>query len=266
MPSVKLVLDQDRVRALGLDPQTVSQSLQALVTGYPVTTVRDRTEKVGVVARAIASQRGELGSIEDLTILARNGVPVPVSQVARIERGFEDAILWRRARDLTITVRADIRDGVQAPDVSTRIWADLADLRAQAAGRLPPGDGRLDRGVRQSQYRPVRDLPSDARGDAAHPDGPAAELLAACAHALDRAAGSHRRDASPLGLRQAVRVRDAARTDRARRHDHPQHRHPGRSDRARRRRRQYAPRRRSSRPRCAVRGRSCSPRSPPSWP
>ncbi len=135
MPSVKLVLDQDRVRALGLDPQTVSQSLQALVTGYPVTTVRDRTEKVGVVARAIASQRGELGSIEDLTIMAPNGVPVPVSQVARIERGFEDAILWRRARDLTMIVRGDLRDGVQAPDVSKRIWADLADLRA----KLPVG-------------------------------------------------------------------------------------------------------------------------------
>lgn len=135
MPSVKLVLDQDRVRALGLEPQTVSQSLQALVTGYPVTTVRDRTEKVGVVARAIASQRGDLGSIGDLTILARNGVPVPVSQVARIEQGHEDAIFWRRARDLTITVRADIRDGVQAPDVSRRLWADLADLRA----KLPVG-------------------------------------------------------------------------------------------------------------------------------
>jgi multidrug efflux pump len=135
MPSVKLVLDQDRVRALGLEPQTVSQSLQALVTGYPVTTVRDRTEKVGVVARAIASQRGELGSIGDLTIMARNGVPVPVSQVARIERGFEDAISWRRNRDLTMTVRGDIRDGVQAPDVSKRIWADLAGLRA----KLPVG-------------------------------------------------------------------------------------------------------------------------------
>jgi len=135
MPSVRLVLDQDRLRALGLDPQTVSQSLQALITGYPVTTVRDRTEKVAVVARAISSQRGDLGSIGDLTILARNGVPVPVSQVARIEEGYEDAIFWRRSRDLTMTVRADIRDGVQAPDVSRAVGADLAQLR----NKLPAG-------------------------------------------------------------------------------------------------------------------------------
>jgi multidrug efflux pump subunit AcrB len=135
MPSVKLVLDQDRLRALGLDPQTVSQSLQALVTGYTVTTVRDRTEKVAVVARAIASQRNELGSIGDLTILARNGVPVPLAQVAHIEQGHEDAILWRRNRDLAITVRADVRDGVQPPDVSNRIWPKLEHLRST----LPAG-------------------------------------------------------------------------------------------------------------------------------
>ena len=232
MPSVKLVLDQDRVRALGLDPQTVSQSLQALVTGYTVTTVRDRTEKVGVVARAIASQRGELGSIEDLTIMARNGVPVPVSQVARIERGFEDAILWRRARDLTMIVRADIRDGVQAPDVSKRLWADLAELRA----KLPVGY-RLELGgsieeSSESQHRPVRDRPGDDRGDAAHPDASAAELLAACAHAVDRAARPHRHDGGAAGVRDAVRVRDAAWAIGPRRHDHPQHRHPGGSDRA----------------------------------
>jgi multidrug efflux pump subunit AcrB len=135
MPSVKLVLDQDRTRALGLDPQTVSASLQAIVTGYPVTTVRDRTEKVVVAARAIESQRNGLGSIGDLTVLARNGVPVPVSQVAHLDQGHEDAISWRRNRDLTMIVRGDIRDGVQPADVSRRIWADLEHLRSS----LPAG-------------------------------------------------------------------------------------------------------------------------------
>jgi multidrug efflux pump subunit AcrB len=135
MPSVRLVLDQDRARALGLDPQAVAQTLQTLVTGYTVTTIRDRTEKVVVVARAIAPQRGDLGAIGDLTVVARNGVPVPLSQVARIEQGHEEAIFWRRSRDMAITVRTDIRDGVQAPDVSTAIWSALADLR----GKLPAG-------------------------------------------------------------------------------------------------------------------------------
>jgi multidrug efflux pump subunit AcrB len=135
MPSIRLVVDQDRARALGLDPQTVSQTLQTLVTGYTVTTVRDRTEKVAVVARAVASQRGDIGAIGDLTVLSRNGVPVPLSQVALIEHGFEEAIQWRRNRDMAITVRTDVRDGVQAPDVSAAVWRSLGGLRQQ----LPAG-------------------------------------------------------------------------------------------------------------------------------
>jgi multidrug efflux pump subunit AcrB len=135
MPSVRLVLDQDRARALGLDPQTVAQTLQTLVSGATVTTIRDGTEKVAVVARAIASQRGDLGALGDLTIVSRNGVPVPLSQVARIEQSHEEAIFWRRNRDMAITVRTDIRDGVQAPDVSNAIWTMTSALR----GRLPAG-------------------------------------------------------------------------------------------------------------------------------
>jgi multidrug efflux pump subunit AcrB len=130
MPSVRLAIDQDRARALGLDPQTVAQTLQMLVSGVTVTTVRQGTEKIAVVARAVAPQRADLGALGDLTVMARNGVPVPLSQVARVEEGHEEAIFWRRNRDMAITVRTDIRDGVQAPDVSNAIWPALADLRA----------------------------------------------------------------------------------------------------------------------------------------
>jgi multidrug efflux pump subunit AcrB len=77
-PSVKLEIDQDRARALQLTPQDIADSLQMLVSGVPVTTVRDGTEKVSVVARAPANERGELGRIEDMTLLARNGVAVPL--------------------------------------------------------------------------------------------------------------------------------------------------------------------------------------------
>jgi multidrug efflux pump len=53
-PYLKLVVDQDRARALGLTPQDVSQALSMLISGAQVTTVRDGIEKVGVVARAVA--------------------------------------------------------------------------------------------------------------------------------------------------------------------------------------------------------------------
>ncbi|MGP0061436.1 MAG: efflux RND transporter permease subunit, partial [Beijerinckiaceae bacterium] len=134
-PSVRLVLDQDRARALGLTPQDIANSLQMLVSGVTVTTVRDGIEKVDVVARAIPTERADLGHIGDLTIVSRSGQPVPVAQVANVVYEHEEPILWRRSRDMTITVRSDVIDGVQAPDVTNRIWPKLADIRS----RLEPG-------------------------------------------------------------------------------------------------------------------------------
>ncbi|MDE2362188.1 MAG: efflux RND transporter permease subunit [Hyphomicrobiales bacterium] len=132
-PSVRLELDQDRARAMGLTPQDLANSLQMLVSGATVTTVREGTEKVDVVARATKSERADLGHIGDLSVTTRSGASAPVSQVARIVYEHEDAILWRRSRDTIITVRADVADGVQPPDVSNRIWTQLADIRAQLA-------------------------------------------------------------------------------------------------------------------------------------
>ena len=128
-PYLKLVVDQDRARALGLTPQELSQSLAMLINGAAVTTVRDGIEKVGVVARAIPSERLDLGRVGDLTITSRNGVAVPLSQIANIEYAHEEPILWRRSRDMAITVRGDVIDGVQPPDVTAQIASQLQTIR-----------------------------------------------------------------------------------------------------------------------------------------
>ena len=133
-PALRLELDQDRIRALGLTPQDIANALQILVSGYPVTTVRDGSEKIAVVARAVESERLGLSTIGDLTIPTRSG-PIPLAQVARIVFDHEEPILWRENRDMQLTVRADIIDGVQAPDVTTEVWPKLADIRAS----LPAG-------------------------------------------------------------------------------------------------------------------------------
>ncbi len=134
-PYLKLVVDQERARALGLTPQDVSQSLAFLLSGVPVTTVRDGVEQVGVVARALPSERLDLGHIGDLTVYSRNGIAVPLSQIAKVEYSHEESILWRRNRDMAITVRSDVVDGAQAPDVSNAVWPKLKDIR----DKLEPG-------------------------------------------------------------------------------------------------------------------------------
>jgi multidrug efflux pump len=140
-PYLKLVVDQDRARALGLTPQDVSQALSMLISGAPVTTIRDGIEKVGVVARAVPSERLDLGGVGDLTVTSRNGVAVPLQQIAKIEYAHEEPIIWRRNRDMAITVRSDVVDGVQAPDVTNQIWPKLQQIRDSLppAYRIEPG-------------------------------------------------------------------------------------------------------------------------------
>ena len=128
-PYLKLTVDQDRVRAFGLTPQDISQSLGLLISGAPVTTVRSGIEKIEVIARAVPGERVDLAHIGDLSVYSRDGVIVPLAQIARIDYAHEEPILRRINRDTVITVRADVVDGVQPPDVTHAIWPRLQSLR-----------------------------------------------------------------------------------------------------------------------------------------
>jgi multidrug efflux pump len=127
--SIRLEVDQDRARALGLTPQDVAQTLQTLLSGHTVTQYREGIEHIDVVARAVPSERLELDRLPALTIVSRNGVAVPLSQIARLNYEYEEPILWRRNRDIVLTARGDIVDRVQAPDVSKEVEAKLRDIK-----------------------------------------------------------------------------------------------------------------------------------------
>jgi len=128
--SIRLEVDQDRARAMGLTPQDVAQTLQTLLTGYTVTQYREGIEHIDVVARAVPAERLQLDQLPSLTIATRNGIAVPLSQIARLHYEFEEPILWRRNRDTVLTVRADIIDNVQAPDVTNEILPKLQKIKA----------------------------------------------------------------------------------------------------------------------------------------
>jgi multidrug efflux pump len=127
--AVRLEVDQDRARALGLTPQDVAQTLQTLLSGFTVTQHREGIETVDVVARAVAPERLDLARLPDLTISTRNGIAVSLSQIARLNYEYEEPILWRRNRDLVLTVRGDVVDGVQAPDVSNEVLPRLKSIQ-----------------------------------------------------------------------------------------------------------------------------------------
>lgn len=134
-PALHFVLDQDRLRALGLTSGDVAEQLQFLLTGTTVSQVREDIRTVDVVARSAGSDRLDPARIGDYTLTGAQGQRVPVSQLGRLEVRMEDPILQRRDRLPTITVRGDIADGLQPPDVSTAMLEKLQPLIKQ----LPNG-------------------------------------------------------------------------------------------------------------------------------
>jgi multidrug efflux pump subunit AcrB len=133
--TVQVRLDQDRIRSLGLNTADVSNTLQTLLSGVKVTEYRDGTELIDVIVRAPASERGDPSALADLTVLLPSGGAVPLRQLADVSYGFEEPILWRRNRDMELTVRADIVPGVQAPTVT----AEIQPLLQPIIDALPTG-------------------------------------------------------------------------------------------------------------------------------
>ncbi len=126
--SIHVTLDQDRIRALGLNADDVANTLQLLLSGVTVTQLRDGTDLIDVVVRAPAEERSDPASLADMTMLLPSGQAVPLRQVADITYGAEEPILWRRNRDMVLTVRADIVPGIQAPTVTAQILPELQGI------------------------------------------------------------------------------------------------------------------------------------------
>ncbi|MCK7430434.1 efflux RND transporter permease subunit [Enterobacter chengduensis] len=128
VPVLHFTLDQNRLQATGLTSSAVAQQLQFLLSGVTVTSVREDIRSVDVVARAAGEIRLDPAKIEGFTLVGSAGQRVPLSQIGKIEVGMEDPILRRRDRTPTITVRGDIADNLQPPDVSVAIMKQLQPI------------------------------------------------------------------------------------------------------------------------------------------
>src|SRR5262249_22117600 len=105
------------------------------LSGLTVSQYREGIESIDVVARAVPEERLNLDTLPDLNLITPSGRAVPLAQVADPKPGFEEPILWRRNRETTVTVRSDVRDGVQPPDVTAKLLPAIEPIRQ----RLPAG-------------------------------------------------------------------------------------------------------------------------------
>ncbi|NAS96206.1 MFS transporter [Pseudomonas syringae pv. actinidifoliorum] len=127
-PTLHFTLQQDRMQAIGLSSSQVAQQLQFLLTGLPVTAVREDIRTVQVVARSAGDTRLDPAKIMDFTLTGVDGQRVPLSQIGTVDVRMEEPVMRRRDRTPTITVRGDIADGLQPPDVSTAITRQLQPI------------------------------------------------------------------------------------------------------------------------------------------
>jgi multidrug efflux pump len=133
--AIRIAIDQDKARLLGLSSQDLAGYLNNSVSGLTVTYVRDGDKQVEVLLRGAAAERARLSYLKDLSVPSRNGKAVPITQVADVKYELEEGIVWRRNRLPTITVRADVAENAQGPDVTNRLDPKLGALRE----KLPLG-------------------------------------------------------------------------------------------------------------------------------
>ena len=133
--TIKIRIDQDQARLLGLSSQDVALSLNTVVSGVTATQLRSGIYLVDVLVRASAEQRMSLSTIRTLQVPLPNGRTVPLSQIASVDYGQEYPIVWRRDRRPTVTVQADTMPGTQAATVVQELEPKIAALTAS----LPSG-------------------------------------------------------------------------------------------------------------------------------
>ncbi len=132
---VRLVVDQERARALGVSSAQIAHFLSSSLSGMQVSTYREGNRQIGMLLRGPDDERARLDMLASLAIPTPSGTAVPLAQVARLEYVFEDGIIWHRNRLPTVTVRADIADGLLPPEVTGQILPTLDGIRAA----LPDG-------------------------------------------------------------------------------------------------------------------------------
>ncbi|MFZ6844740.1 efflux RND transporter permease subunit [Undibacterium sp. RuTC16W] len=128
---VRIDLDQDKLRALGVTSQTVMRAANTILTGTTVGQFRDDNKLIDIVVRQPVDERSTINALGDANIPTASGKSVPLSQLARIKLVWEPGVVWREGREWAVTVQSDVVDGIQGPTVSSQISPKLDKIRAE---------------------------------------------------------------------------------------------------------------------------------------
>jgi multidrug efflux pump subunit AcrB len=132
---LRLKVDQDKARALGVTSQSIAQASRTMLSGSTIGQYREDDRLIDIVLRQPLDERSSLTDLGSAYVPTASGRYVPLTQVARFDFGFEPGVMWREGRQYAITVQGDVVEGLQGATVSNQVWPKLQDLQA----RLPDG-------------------------------------------------------------------------------------------------------------------------------
>jgi multidrug efflux pump len=127
---MKVSVDQAKARLLGVSSVDIANILNGAMSELYITEFREGIERIDLVVRGSEFERDKLSRLPNLMFNTKTGVSVPLSQFATISSEFEPGVIWHRDREPSISVRANLHGGMQAPVVSAQIEAKLADIKA----------------------------------------------------------------------------------------------------------------------------------------
>ncbi len=127
--AIRLRVDQDKARALGVTSQSIAQASRVLTSGVTIGQYREQDRLIEIVLRQPQSERVTLGALDNAYVPTASGKMVPVLQVAKPQIVWEPGVIWREGRLYAITVQGDVRAGVQGPTVSSALWPQMQALQ-----------------------------------------------------------------------------------------------------------------------------------------
>jgi multidrug efflux pump subunit AcrB len=132
---LRLSIDQDKARALGVTSQTIAQAARTILSGTTVGQYRESDKLVDIVLRQPLEERNAITDLGSAYLPTAAGRSVPLTQIAKIGFDWEPGVLWREGRNFAVTVQGDVIEGVQGPTVTQQVWPQLQALSAT----MPPG-------------------------------------------------------------------------------------------------------------------------------
>lgn len=132
---LRLDLDQDKLRALGVTSQAVRRAVNTTLTGTAVGQFRESNRLIDMVVRQPLEERSTITRLSETLVPTASGQAVTIGQVARVRFVWEPGVVWREGREWAIMVQADVIDGIQGPTVTAQVDKQLGAIRA----RLPAG-------------------------------------------------------------------------------------------------------------------------------